>query len=171
MANQTNLTTAETLAEYEIPVLPERGIVVLSTATGGERFASLVRDVLQTIAEDAASRYQPAPLFGWWGSRGPEIEFTASRSRLFKDDMAVTLKRGMVMVFDAAFINRMPDDVAKVLIAHEIAHCYQYATGRLPGMSYQDAEDDAEAIIEVWGFDQGDLNGWLVRDFYAQHPL
>jgi hypothetical protein len=58
--------------------------------------------------------------------------------------------RGCELNFDADEFDGMPEAVAKAVIAHELAHAYQYATGRDQAV---DLESDAEDSIRQWGFD------------------
>ena len=61
---------------------------------------------------------------------------------------------GMVLRFSAEDFMVFPDKIAQRIIAHELAHVFQKATGRLPGGQNEDEnEDDANRIADSWGFD------------------
>jgi hypothetical protein len=61
---------------------------------------------------------------------------------------------GMVLRFSADDFMVFPNKIAQWIIAHELAHVFQKATGRLPGgQSEGENEDDANRIAHGWGFD------------------
>jgi hypothetical protein len=63
---------------------------------------------------------------------------------------------GCEVKFNAAEVDRMPDEVVKALIAHGLAHVYQYATGG-HRRTYDELEVHAEDLICQWGF------AWVAR--------
>jgi hypothetical protein len=59
---------------------------------------------------------------------------------------------GMTLRFSADDFMVFPDKIAQWIIAHELAHVFQKATGRVPG-GQNENEDDANRIAHGWGFD------------------
>lgn len=63
---------------------------------------------------------------------------------------------GMELKFRQEAFACFPAEIARWVIAHELAHIYQKACGRQPGgANEEENEDDANNIANKWGFDQG----------------
>ena len=62
-------------------------------------------------------------------------------------------------------MDNAPDDILKILIAHEIAHAFRAAMrlqGKIPQETNPDAEENtANALQEGWGFSRNRLLEWL----------
>jgi hypothetical protein len=76
---------------------------------------------------------------------------------------------GIVFRFKASVVDQAPDEMLKIVIAHELAHTYRAAEVGLPfpeaalalGTSEDEEEQAAIALQAEWGFEQGPLLQWL----------
>ncbi|HEV2294072.1 MAG TPA: DUF4157 domain-containing protein [Tepidisphaeraceae bacterium] len=84
------------------------------------------------------------------------------------DALATVALNGWAMKFKPA-VYEMSVGAARALIAHELAHVYQHATGTIAewssGCGGIEAargciEDDADDIAADWGFDRNELEDW-----------
>lgn len=63
---------------------------------------------------------------------------------------AMVADLGHYVVFEAKFLDSLRPARACHVIAHELAHVYQYAIGTHDGMTYDGAEADAERLAKAW---------------------
>lgn len=95
-------------------------------------------------------------------------------------------RHGQAMAFYWPIINRMPDPLVHDLIAHELAHIHQFAEGWQTQiddddegyayklhpngntMSMGECEDDADDLMEHWGFSATAMDQWALREGIAQ---
>lgn len=90
-------------------------------------------------------------------SRGRHVEHSAGFV-----DLA-----GTVLVFNATHCDAMPEEVVEVLVAHELAHVWQFATDYgNKETSYDEIESHANGLVDSWGFDLTLLMKWR-DDFRA----
>ncbi len=76
---------------------------------------------------------------------------------------AAVYQRGHQLRFRTRIVNAYPDHLVRDLIAHELAHVCQYATG-----SFATEGDDAEArneigaddMVDFWGFEPYAMDEW-----------
>jgi len=115
-----------------------------------------------------------------WGSHkvsgAPRIELYGSRPVFDEQDNQVKCLgcckgKGHRLWFDSNKVDQMPECAVQDLIAHELAHVDQHASGRFNevewsmyqiggGGSYDEIEEDADAIASAWGFAQDALYEW-----------
>jgi hypothetical protein len=75
---------------------------------------------------------------------------------------ANTSSRGHKLRFWSKIVAVYPDNLVQDLIAHELAHVYQWATDRQPE-GFDDAmlvEEDADWLMRVWRFDLDAMDYW-----------
>ncbi|MBI5445631.1 MAG: hypothetical protein HY900_31000, partial [Deltaproteobacteria bacterium] len=69
---------------------------------------------------------------------------------------------GRVFSFSGPHLDEMPDEEARVLIAHELCHAWLRAEGRsFPGDEAGGREHaEVSSRLHEWGFDEGALQAW-----------
>lgn len=82
---------------------------------------------------------------------------TVEDSNLEDAELAVCTKMGHRLVFRPSAVAHLPDLVLQDLIAHELAHSHQWATGWLViqvdgNLPKEEIESDADERIAEWGF-------------------
>ena len=65
------------------------------------------------------------------------------------------------MQFWTKIVAAFPDELVRDLIAHELAHVYQYAIGLDFGDDNYGCEEDADWTLERWGFSATAIDDWL----------
>ena len=92
-------------------------------------------------------------LDGWSGQ---------ARGRGLRGDMAVCSRSGCQLRFWSRIVAAMPDDLVCDLIAHELAHVYQWACGW--NLSEEEdnytVEENADWLAERWGFSSHAIDEW-----------
>jgi hypothetical protein len=76
---------------------------------------------------------------------------------------------GLIFRFKAAVVDQAPDEILRILIAHELAHAQRAAEVGRPfpeaalarGTSEQEEEQAANALLAQWGFNLNTLLQWL----------
>jgi hypothetical protein len=164
-----------------VPLLTRHSIYLQVDASDGRRFARVFQATWRRIPLRDRRR-----LLGYWKADGPEHGIALSprvhlveRNEFPTDDesvVGVTSDLGHRLQFPAKVVDRMPDAVAEDLIAHELAHAFQMATGIRPFI-YPDGyeqficadgerwdrdllEYHADVIAERWGFDTNSVDQW-----------
>jgi hypothetical protein len=125
----------------------QRSIGVTVDSGDGDRFARLFTETWSRLPPDT----QAGICTHWAKEEDQEVRIELSnwlRKSLNRDAQVALL--GYELMFDAAEVDRMPDPVVKALIAHELAHVFQYATGR---NLKEDLESDAEDLVCEWSLD------------------
>jgi hypothetical protein len=64
---------------------------------------------------------------------------------------------GFEIVFFDVAVRGLPRPLRDALLAHELAHVYQAATG------HEFGEDDADRLVTAWGFPMRALRRWATR--------
>jgi|SRR5665213_1145590 len=117
----------------------------------GDRFARLFTETWFQLPPAARTSI----LTHWTQEDNPEIWIEFSNAwRKCATRYAEICCRGCELNFNAQEFDGMPEAVAKAVIAHELAHAFQYATGKDQAV---DIESDADDLIIQWGFD------WLAK--------
>jgi hypothetical protein len=101
-------------------------------------------------------------LSGWIGPRGDDI---VDAPRHPPKEVGHTFARGHLLRFHAPQVDRMPVGVAECLIAHELAHAYQFANGIAEDLGPYETnsyewEADAEDTLTNWGFEDRIIDKW-----------
>jgi hypothetical protein len=114
-----------------------------------------------------------------WTTLDHELCLELSDSWLPKrgDPNAEVTDIGCTMRFKAAVFQRMPEEAAMWLIAHELAHVYQYANaaneqkmkkwekerakgGLAKDVAYMETENQADELARGWGFNFAAFCDW-----------
>jgi hypothetical protein len=68
---------------------------------------------------------------------------------------------GRCLMFDADFVLEAPPEAVATLVAHELAHVHENATGRSSGQSIPKREKAVGRRIAKWGYDEREIEMWL----------
>jgi hypothetical protein len=83
------------------------------------------------------------------------------RGRGLRGDMAVCSRSGCRLRFWSRIVAAMPDDLVCDLIAHELAHVFQWASGwNLIEEDSYSVEEHADSLVELWGFSSDAIDEW-----------
>jgi hypothetical protein len=84
---------------------------------------------------------------------------------------------GFVLRFWSPAIDRLPEHLARYLIAHELAHAYQYAVGYRRRFGYEQVtigqtEVDADKLASWWkcGDNENEFDNWLMDNGLSDRP-
>lgn len=165
-----------------IPIIPRSGLYLCGHGHGDDRrFARLFRETWVSLPLTARRRMlkhwredERRGMRGFWcmgpTQAYPTIQLLFSWFRTESDlyaaldlmpeeepqPFAQVFGGGHTLRFLAAAVDRMPDDVVRRLIAHELAHVHQFASGGLGA----DCEDDAERLAGAWGYSDQPIREW-----------
>ena len=162
------------LEGYVLPILPRHRVYVfdLSLSNGGERFAENFKRTWKRLPLGPRRRILAAWKCGDSGTIGrttvlvsPQIELVDGWSGR-RDAVGAAGANGHLLRFFAPDIRRMPDNLVEDLIAHELAHVYQGALRMLDWDETDELqvavdEQEADILMEEWGFDADALDDWL----------
>lgn len=174
-----------------VPILSRHKVGLWPSGGDGDdaRFARLFRETMQRLPLGPRRR-----ILKHWrecslalGGLSPMIQLGLWATEHFeKDDLTATTwaevkHRGHHLCFFSRIVDRMPDELVRDLIAHELAHVWQEATfitGRcldtdktliaidrsgcewLPG----ELEEHADDLMESWGFNATAMDDWSLRE-------
>jgi hypothetical protein len=165
---------------HYLPLLPRHNIYLAVSKGDAPRFARNFRATWKRIPLGPRRR-----MLAYWKDPGtlapgvvlpPMIEL-ANPLFMGRREFGVCGVMGCKLQFNAKYFDRMPDDVAQDVIAHELAHAYQGAQGIHMVREYRDGsalfvqdgepwggrleiEMDADDHIEGWGFDPESVDRW-----------
>jgi hypothetical protein len=95
-----------------------------------------------------------------WPGRTPFCELS-NHWRGEATNYGQVTSRGYQIRFNAEAFSFLPEEVARFVIAHELAHVFQKAEGKRPGGANEvENEADADSIAERWEF-----RGYAFRTF------
>ncbi len=151
-------------------IFPKRHVPVISPYGGGERFARLFRETWDRIPLGPRRS-----MLKYWRTECilpvafqptiylmPEWKNRRGGNRL-KGDMACMTHLGHVLNFHARTVAKMPDEIVRDLISHELAHVVQRA--EWDDFDNEDAftvEESADATMEMWGFSSTNIDKWTL---------
>lgn len=159
-----------------LPIDADCGLYLRKNGHGDdERFAKLFAEVWHSIPSSDRQL-----LVAHWvrcaseedGRLGVSISLE-NLSRLRQDEtVGDCANRGTELKFYARVIDLLPDNFVTYVIAHEVAHVLQVSEGKrlrpephplgeAVAYALHPIEREADEIARRWGFDGGDLNGWL----------
>jgi hypothetical protein len=139
----------------------------------GDRFAGFFRETWGRLPMWARRRFLkhwrtdpfPPPLLyspviellpGWSGRKA---------GRGLRGDAANVSCRGHLLRFWTRCVAAFPDDLVRDLIAHELAHVYQWSIGDdLETMDNFEAESLADQLVEDWGFSADAMDEWMLAN-------
>lgn len=149
------------------PLMPRHGAYLLDFKSKGERFARLFRETWVRIPL-YARRY----ILKHWKSDdvlrfavrySPSIELADTWDGKKPGDAGWAHRGGHSLRFARRRVEKMPDEVVCDLIAHELAHVFQWAIGEdLNSLDAFNIEIIADEIMESWGFDAESIDRWAV---------
>lgn len=68
---------------------------------------------------------------------------------------------GHSLVFCSGIVDIYPDELVRDLIAHELAHVEQWASGwDIDQADPFECEEDADGLVEDWGFSATAMDDW-----------
>lgn len=153
---------------HRFRVVPRQPVYLSAPREGGERFARLFTETWRRLPLGVRRR-----ILGYWRTdlyafppSTPSIELLADwPHRQAGPDLLGTLGAcsgcGHSLRFWAKIVAIMPDDLVRDLIAHELAHVYQWARGwDLDIVGNCKAEEDARRNVECWGFSSTAFFEW-----------
>jgi hypothetical protein len=128
-------------------------LLLIAEGDGAKSFVRLFRDCWKRIPFKARrailAHWQNSPV-SWY----PKIELSNSWGDA-QTCFGQVRHAGLEVRFSAKDFALLPDEVASWIIAHELAHVYQKATGKRPGGdALESNEEDADEIAPSWGFDR-----------------
>jgi hypothetical protein len=151
-----------------VRLLPRHDVVVFAPGGDGKRFARLFaetwrrlpyrvrRHVLKHWRESDLSFVNYSPqieLVDFWSQRMVEAGLGGDKAAVFC--------LGHRLVFWTKIVDAYPDDLVRDLIAHELAHVYQWAIGcDLDEMEPMLCESEADLLVETWGFSSTAMDEW-----------
>src|SRR5262249_46543884 len=106
-------------------------------------------------------------LHGWIGGMAYDV-LPPEVADPYPDCPACCFANGYVLRFKAPLVDQMPATVVQDLIAHELAHVFQYAHGYTERFGEAEppegnVEEDADELMESWGFDVDSPDEWAVQ--------
>jgi hypothetical protein len=167
-----------------LPILPRHHVYLRAVDGDGPRFRSLFLETWRRISLGDRRRilrhWRADDSFAREIRRSPSIVLVATWDEKKHNQSAGTRCLGHGLRFCSADIDEMPDDAVRDLIAHELAHVFQFALGMRYGPEGPwgeqefvgvdgekwgdviDIEDGAAEIMSSWGFDPGSLDQWAL---------
>jgi hypothetical protein len=152
-------------AGYYWRLLPRHGVHLFAPCEGGERFARLFIETWKRLPYLARRR-----ILGHWKKGplgiGPRIhllpDWSGRRSRVDPDGaLATTGLLGLELFFCAEAVAAYPDELVRGIVAHELAHVLQWASGcDMVGVDAEEWEMDADELVEDWGFSATAMDEW-----------
>lgn len=116
------------------------------------RFVDLFRSTWNRIPEHERRFVQE---FWELSQREPYCELSNLWMTESRSNYAQVTGLGCELRFLASAFLVLPDEVARFVIAHELAHVFQKAEGKSPGGACEEEnEAEANSIAERWGFDR-----------------
>lgn len=98
----------------------------------------------------------------WWIEDGRDDDMNPLRGV-----MGAACRKGHSLKFHDAIVDALPDNLLADLIAHELAHVWQESIGLEKRFGFEpepgDLEQDADEIMEHWGFSAEAIDEWTVE--------
>jgi hypothetical protein len=155
------------------PLLSRHGIYLYAPNGGGERFSKLFVETWKRLPLWARRR-----MLRHWNSYNcsylgysPLIQLLSgwSNQRIDRGGGGLRGTKGVVnrlghhIQFWTKIVAAYPDELVRDLIAHELAHVVQWASGRDLNDDDDDAscvEDHADMLVDNWGFSSTAMDDW-----------
>jgi hypothetical protein len=166
-------------------LLPRHGVELFAPSGGGERFAGLFKEVWRAIPIGPRRSILKHWRKGLFGRPAIELLDDWSTSEYRRTDgfreyvrsYAQVLNNGVgcQIRFRRKAVAKMPDDVVRAMIAHELAHCYQEGFGWDLAKDIEDDplsarfffEEYADDCAAEWGFDVNSLAQWVATHYVS----
>lgn len=157
-------------------LLPRHGIFLSAPHGGGERFARLFLEtwrrlplfVRRSVLRHWRTDVSPA------SPVGPAIELLAEwstrvRGRGLGGAWGGARDHGHTLRFWAKIVAAFSDELVRDLIAHEVAHVYQWSVGwELDEMNCVEVEEDANWMLDGWGFSATAMDAWATENTHIK---
>lgn len=146
---------AEFALAWEMIPLEDREVIVSKWKASAARFGNAIR----------MPKIEVLPHKSDW-SRGPSGSAIAQFSRLMQS-----------FSFSSQVVDALPSELLRILIVHELSHCYLDAVnpdhfGQLQGVSGEDlalaytlAESENSDQLALWDIDDEPLERWISEEF------
>jgi hypothetical protein len=150
------------------PLLPRHGVRLFAPARDDDRFARrfvetwrrlpyrVRRKILRHWKSGASPFTRSAPLIELlpdWSGRGGEPAPRGTK--------AAAGMMGHNLVFCSGIVDMYPDELVRDLIAQELAHVEQWASGwDIDQADPFECEEDADGLVEDWGFSPTAMDDW-----------
>ena len=171
------------------------GLYLAEPADGdSERFVALFGKAWARIPEDAKEQ-----LLGYWRQSDlqdytfPRVEYVNSWKDRRRGTAGECRYGGNWLVFSASYLDRMPENIVETVVAHELAHVLQHATGLIkphfdlpwltpPGLLARMSRDSlrairvqydelhADATVSGWGFEMRQAREWIGKNVNTLEP-
>jgi len=156
-------------------LLPRHKIAATAHVEGGERFVDLFRRTWARIPLG----FRRTMLRHWRESdlglkqgilMSPLIELASGWSGRERGTIGFCGGGGHKILFWAKRFNAMPDALAQDLIAHELAHVWQWtqAPEDFAADDGYDLETWADELMELWGFDATAMDDWSAAQGFVK---
>jgi hypothetical protein len=139
----------------------------------GERFARIFRESWGRIPGGPRRsvlkhwRADPSPL----PAIKPEIALVPDWPGRQQGVMAMAKCRGHILLFRLSDVKRFPDELVAALIAHELAHVYQWSIGHDVGsLDALESEGEADWLMGSWGFSPRAIDEWMLANRRKKLP-
>jgi hypothetical protein len=153
-----------------VPLCPNAGIWLRSRGVKGERrFARLFRQVWRAIPKSYRRTmvFYSLRIFDLTLSLPWRIVLRRGKKPLTDCVLGKVARHRMLIRFDTRLLTEAPARAVRAVIAHELAHCWQYAMA-YDGKRWVDGdppdgkmEEDADLLALLWGFEILDAANWL----------
>lgn len=150
---------------YNFPLLPRHGVNLFAPNGGGERFARLFRETWRRLPLFVRRRLLKHWRCGLFPGHdfSPFVVLASDWPGRVRDAMGAAGDRGHRLCFWTEGVADFPDELVMDLVAHELAHAYQWACDRRAEMDSFEAEDDANWTMECWGFSATAMDDWALE--------
>ena len=153
---------------YHHRLAPRQPVYLFAPHGDGVRFARLWGETWRRLplgVRRALLRHWRSPEAIRYGVlQPPLIELLEDWGVREDGDLGAVSRGGHQIRFAADVVDAMPDDIVRDLIAHELAHVYQWAIGEDmtpdPEFGFLDIEECADEMVRDWGFGVESIDDW-----------
>ena len=131
-------------------------VFLLFQASTGEQFAKIFSLTWERIPKSSK-----VTILNYWKSSEKPVILTLEKNVLaiHHDVLAQTSNGGFNLTFYERVFT-MSDCLVGAVIAHELAHVFQHATGYDMNSRTPDLEANAMTLTRIWGFDESLIDEW-----------
>lgn len=145
--------------------------LIAHPGTNGKRFVTLFRQVWEAIPEQQRIKMRRR-----WRRKGqPIIILQVKPLFVFEGVRRYPLASYLIETeefhFRSTWIDKMPDEMVKILIAHELAHCLIIASGGALDVEVWKDELEVAEVLETSGLSDFCLSRWIILNghtFYCE---
>jgi hypothetical protein len=156
------------------PIPREPIYILIRKFCDEERLAELVRSSWTRIPARARRR-----LRAHWKTQEGSHSLSSGPLRIealpswpeFRQCLGMCMTAGHAIRLHSLTVQAAPDEVVSTLIAHEIAHVYQFATGANWNRPNRVIKEEVSRLLDGWGFRESAISKWCQKQsderFYA----